>query len=76
MTCKLRRPGFCERSKFEDLVCQLDTDKKVKNLMSFLNKNFPKAMQSDSKVDAEFEYCRLGFDELRLVNEFLGETSE
>lgn len=74
-TCDVNRPGFCERARFETLVCALDDEKKVSELLDFVSKHFPKTLIMRRKGIPEFEYCRLGFEELRVVNEYLGTQS-
>lgn len=69
--CDINRPEFCERVRFESLVCTLDSDKKVKALLEFVSKKFPKALIEKRKGVPEFEYCLLGFEELRSVGDFL-----
>ena len=74
-TCEVNRPEFRERARFEALVYGLDDEKKVSALLDFVSKHFPKMLIMRRKGIPEFEYCRLGFEELCVVNEYLGTQS-
>lgn len=69
--CNITSPDFCERSKFEVLVGKLENGKQIKCFQNFISKKFPKAITSKNKTGVEFEYYKLGIEDLRVLNMYL-----
>lgn len=67
----INRSIFCERARFEALSSTINADAKINAFMGFVAERFPNAIITQGKHNLEFEYCRLGYEELRTVNDFL-----
>ena len=72
--CELRRQDFAERARFEKIIQELDTDKKITALYNFIRKTYPKSLTEVKGCDnSEFDYVKLSAVELKTVNDYLND---